>query len=142
MATVTHVRKNEVQLFEKAKFDLTMSYTHKISDSVSRNLSQTDIHHDYHKISLIPKVLKQRCFIQVSNLIHHILYMKNTRTHTIFFSHISRHPCINQTTSTYSSGQKSPPWLISASISARGLKICVHILCQECRSETKFHLDC
>ncbi len=41
----------------------------------------------------------------------------------------------------YSSGQKSPPWLISASICARCLRICVHILRQECRSETKFYLD-
>ncbi len=42
----------------------------------------------------------------------------------------------------YSSGQKSRPQMISAIIGLGYLKICVHILRQECRSETQFGLDC
>ncbi len=41
----------------------------------------------------------------------------------------------------YSSGQKSPPTLISASVDARSLKICVHMRHQECRSDTKFYFN-
>ncbi len=41
----------------------------------------------------------------------------------------------------YSSGQKSPPTLISASVGAKSLKICVHLRRQECRLDTKFHFN-